>query len=241
MKLVIDWGNTLCKTAVFKDEKIIYHSSVKQMDVNHWKLFFKKHSGIRSVILSSVVNHPKEIVRFLKKQYLFTELTSNTPLPLQNLYTTPETLGKDRIAAAVGANHLFPDTNVLVIDAGTCIKYDFVNRNNQYLGVAISPGIDMHLQALHEFTDKLPLVKQKKINTLTGRTTAESILSGVVNGSIEEMRGIIGQYQKQYRGIKIIITGGDADFFEKQLKTTIFAEPFLVLKGLNIILDYNAK
>ena len=134
---------------------------------------------------------------------------------------------------------MYKNENVLVIDAGTCITYDLVNTNNQYLGGAISPGIEMRFNALNKYTGKLPLIQMRNYDGITGKTTEESILSGVLNGSINEIKETIRLYEEQYPDIKIVITGGDAKFFAKALKSSIFADPFLVLKGLNEIVDHN--
>lgn len=171
------------------------------------------------------------------------ELNEKTKLPLKNRYKTPGTLGKDRLATAVGANYLFPSRNVLAIDAGTCIKYDFVNSKNEYLGGAISPGLDMRFKALHHFTAHLPQLKKMKTANvnLIGRTTRDSILSGVQNGAIAEISGMIKCYQDKYENVHVILTGGDSVFIRTLVseKNRIFAAPDLTLLGLNVILNYN--
>jgi type III pantothenate kinase len=241
MNLVIDIGNTLSKLALFKGNELIEFSSTEKLDVAFLQSLVEKKSGIKSAILSSVISHPVDINVFLKKQFHFIELNTSTKLPLKNCYKTPETLGKDRLAVAVGANQLFRNTNVLAIDAGTCIKYDFVNDKNEYLGGGISPGIDIRFKALHTFTDKLPLLSFQQFEKLVGENTNESILSGVVNGAVHEVKGIITEYEKQFPNLKVLFTGGYSGFFEKQLKNTIFADLFLVLKGLNVILNFNVQ
>ena len=194
------------------------------------------------MILSSVVEHNKNISEYLRTEFNFIELTGETKIPIENCYQSPQTLGKDRLASAVGANSLFRDQNVLSIDAGTCIKYDLVNAKNQYLGGGISPGIEMRFKALNQFTDKLPLLNYKYFDKLIGQNSEESILSGVMNGVAEEVQGIISRYEKQYPDVKVVFTGGYMKFFEKIFnigsngKSNIFADAFLVLKGLNQIL-----
>lgn len=177
------------------------------------------------------------------RNYKFIELSGKTSLPVKNLYKTPETLGKDRIANAAGANYYFPGRNVLSIDAGTCIKYDFVNSENEYSGGAISPGLDMRFKALHHFTAQLPLIKKMKSGgeNLIGQTTKDSILSGVQNGVMAEISGIINQYRDKFKKVSVIITGGDSIFINTLVskKNRIFAVPDLTLLGLNIILDFN--
>ncbi|MDA9313033.1 type III pantothenate kinase, partial [Vicingaceae bacterium] len=156
---------------------------------------------------------------------------------------SPDTLGKDRIAAVAGAQGQFPNQNTLVIDAGTCVTYDFLTAEGDYLGGAISPGVQLRLQAMNDYTSKLPLLKWEGADNpqSIGDTTITSMLSGAVNGLISEMRGFIESYEKQYKSLKIVITGGDSNFFVKELKNGIFADPNLVLKGLNDILIYNGE
>ena len=167
---------------------------------------------------------------------------SETKIPLTNLYQSASTLGSDRLAASVGAYFLYPNANVLVIDAGTCIKYNFTNSKNEYLGGGISPGIRMKLKALQTFTSKLPLVEANfSYNELVGNNTQNSILSGVLNGSVAEIDGIISQYKLQFTDIICILTGGDSEYLAKRLKNSIFAHQNLVIKGLNDILNYNSE
>ena len=166
--------------------------------------------------------------------------TGKTPTPVKNLYKSANTLGSDRLASAVGGNFLFPNKNVLVIDAGTCIKYNFINNKNEYIGGAISPGLQMRFKALHTFTARLPLLDiDENYDAIIGTTTNESILSGVEMGAVAEMQSFVDQYKQQYSDVVCLLTGGDANFFEKRLKKPIFADQFLILKGLNIILENN--
>jgi type III pantothenate kinase len=151
-------------------------------------------------------------------------------------------LGSDRISAAVGGYYLYPNKNVLVIDAGTCIKYNFTNSNNQYLGGGISPGIEMRFKALQKFTDKLPLIEiDLNFNSLIGASTQSSILSGVLNGTISEIDGIINLYKLQFPDLICILTGGDSQYLANRLKNSIFTHQNLVLKGLNNILNYTIE
>jgi type III pantothenate kinase len=191
----------------------------------------------------SNVNHDQyEVITFLKNQsFYFHELTESTPIPVKNLYKTPSSLGKDRIALAVGGAMIYKNKNILIIDVGTCITYDFVNDKNEYLGGGISPGIDMRLKSLHQFTAKLPLVEKKEMYSLIGNDTHSSILSGVLNGATEEVKGIIQLYQQQFNELNVILTGGDYIYFATLLKNTIFADQYFLLKGLNQILEYVKK
>ena len=168
--------------------------------------------------------------------------THDTPTPLTNLYQSAETLGSDRLAAAVAANYFYPVKNVLCIDAGTCIKYNFVNFKNEYIGGAISPGIKMRFKALNNFTARLPLIEMDEtFSELVGTNTRESILSGVETASVAEVEGMISNYLQLYPDLIVMLTGGDTNFFVKRLKKPIFADQNLILKGLNIILDHSLK
>lgn len=168
------------------------------------------------------------------------ELTPATPLPIINLYRSPETLGSDRIANACGAATLFPAQNVLVVDAGTCLKFDVVTAQGEYPGGSISPGLKMRFEALHRGTGRLPLLRPAESAPLTGYDTVTSMQAGILNGMCAEMEGIIADYRQRYPGIKVLLTGGDAPFFLNHLKTSIFAAPSITLQGLNAILLHNA-
>jgi type III pantothenate kinase len=241
MKLILDLGNTQTKIAFFEREKVLAIKKYSQLSLKELQRILKNNKDISSCIISSVTEYPKGIIKFLKSEMKCIELSSKTPVPVKNLYKTPKTLGYDRLASVAGARKLFPGKNILVIDAGTCIKYDFISSNNEYLGGGISPGITMRFRSLNSFTDRLPLLKKEKFKKLIGRSTKESILSGVENGVLAEVEGIIARYKKLYPRLKIILSGGDFSFFDNQLKNSIFVAPNLVLQGLNEILDYNLK
>jgi len=231
LKLTIDQGNTIAKVALFEEEKLL--QKISEVD---FEAVLKYAKDADRVILSSVKS---------KSEYLdlshshFINLNSNTPLPIENRYSSPKTLGKDRIALSVGAHHLFPNEDVLILDMGTCLTYDFINADGQYLGGGISPGLSMRFKALYHFTDGLPMVSPKNSPSLIGDTTDTAILSGVINGISSEIDGIIQRYTIKYPNINVIITGGDANFFDKGLKNAIFASSDLLMIGLNKILDYN--
>ena len=196
---------------------------------------------IKHVIISKTGAND-EVEYWLREKKIKTlVLSSELKLPLEILYKTPQTLGADRIAGSVAASALFADKNILKIDFGTCITYDFVNNKHQYLGGAISPGMIMRFKALHNYTAKLPLIDPMQYLNydLTGSDTASSILSGVVNGIKEEVTGIIKEYNERFGNLQVVGTGGDAGFFVTLLKNEIFARPYLVLEGLNRILNFN--
>jgi type III pantothenate kinase len=168
-------------------------------------------------------------------------LNENTPVPITTGYETPATLGKDRLAAAVGANYLQPDKNILVIDAGTAITYEFIDSKGVYAGGNISPGLTTRFRALNHFTGKLPLVNETEDVPFIGSNTEMAIIAGVVNGIVFEMDGYIDTLKAQYKDFFVFLTGGHSFYFERRLKNHIFADPNLVLTGLNRILEYNAE
>jgi type III pantothenate kinase len=237
--LVIDLGNTNLKFAVFRDGKMASLEFLPDLKASTVRAFCESNPGLTHCILSSVIRHPSSARQYLTKKYIFTELDENTPLPLKNSYQTPSTLGKDRLAASVGAYLRHKGSPVLAVTAGTCITYDFVTADGEYLGGSISPGLGMRFQALHTFTGKLPLISGAP-ERLTGRDTAGSIRSGVVNGILAETDGIIERYRSLYPGLKVVLSGGDMNYFEKTLKNKTFAVPNLVLEGLYKILELNA-
>jgi len=241
MNLVVDIGNTRIKYAIFKDGELVQHEILEKAAKSDFTKLVKDFP-IRKSIVSSVVNHLPEFVNFLKERTNYFEFTSETPTPLKNLYKTSYTLGSDRLTVAVGAYKQFKGEDYLVIDFGTCIKYNFVNKDAEFLGGGISPGIQMRFKSLNTFTDRLPLVEfEQEFDKLIGTSTRESVLSGVITGTLTEVDGIINKYKEQYPALKCVITGGDALFFEKRLKNSIFVDPFLLLTGLNEIIIHNTK
>jgi type III pantothenate kinase len=241
MYLIIDLGNTNKKLALFENDVLVKLKVFREISLPVIKSFIQKYPLIRHCILSSVIPHPRSIEKFLQRTFPCILLDENTPLPITNIYRTPETLGKDRLSAAVAGAAKFPGQDVLIVNLGSCITYDFVNSRNEYLGGAISPGMEMRFKALNTFTGKLPLITHKETETLLGIDTESSILSGVVNGIIHEIEGTVSQYRKQFRKLKVILSGGDLNYFDKRLKISIFAVPNIVIEGLNQILAFNVK
>lgn len=245
INLCLDIGNTRTKAAIFSADTAepqhitTYTGLPKPQALLH---LLNTH-GIQNSIISAVGKQEEWILEMLSLHTLSFQLTHLTPIPITNAYQTPQTLGKDRLAAVVGAYYLFPQTNVLVIDAGTCITYDFLTYNGIYTGGSISPGLTMKFKALHTFTQNLPLIQfdteQTALPNLTGNTTQNAITSGVIWGTIAELQAIIAQYEQLYGSLTVLLTGGDAIFFENNLKKPIFARPYAVLFGLNKILNYN--
>lgn len=245
MKIVIDLGNTSTKIGCFEGVKMKKHFLVNGLIQKKEFLHLMKNNSVEAAIISSVRDDSKLLEQYIEKKFRTLNLSANSSykgqlkLPFKNLYKTPQTLGRDRIANAAAAINLFPKKNILVVDAGTCLKFDLVDSMGRYHGGAIAPGLSMRYLALHEYTGKLPLLKPKKSSKMIGQTTEESIHSGVQLGMINEVVTTIAQYEKLFPRINIILTGGDWRLFVKHLKKSIFADPFLTLKGLHYILDYN--
>lgn len=234
MNLILDIGNTRAKFALFEGQTLLF----QEVGDNQEFLSFLKGKKIKNAVVSSVIkNQFVELEKTLDCPII--HISSSTPIPIENLYLTKDTLGVDRLANAVAANSIFPQRNVLVVDCGTCVKYDFVNHKNQYLGGSISPGLQMRFKALNQFTGKLPLLKPEAHPSLIGDSTETAITSGVINGLVAEIKGVIKSYTSIYENLTVILTGGDASFFDKELKSNIFVEPTLTLIGLNEILLYN--
>ncbi|AUC82452.1 type III pantothenate kinase [Lacinutrix sp. Bg11-31] len=240
MNLIIDVGNTYTKLAIFKKNKLIEKARVetKKCIIEIRKLQ-KDNKSVKSAIVSSVGKLDDEALEFLKNEFKLQILTHKSKLPFKNLYSTPKTLGIDRIALVCASVQQFPDNNVLIIDAGTCITFDFINTKNEYLGGAISPGIRMRYKAMHNQTANLPLLETEVPKYFIGDATATSMHSGVVNGVLNEIDGCISQYKEEYQDLTVILTGGDTKMLSKQLKSSIFANSNFLLEGLNFILQYN--
>ena len=240
MNLVIDIGNTNVKLATFKDNAIVAKQVVEydQLLLQLRKLKFTKG------IVSNVGNADLEN-NILCNYSTIISMSSKLKLPIESSYSSMESIGNDRLANAVGAYVENPNANSLVIDAGTCLTYDFVNANNCYLGGAISPGINMRFEALNTFTEKLPLLnKPSKKLDLVGRNTNASIVSGVVNGIVGEILNNIALYRTKYPLLTIFMTGGDTEFLQSIVgieKNGIFAHENLTLIGLNHILETNVS
>lgn len=238
MQLVIDIGNTRVKVGLFEKNELIQHFIFESTNELIARKLFEKYS-IENCLIASVINEIESFISEIKIKTNVIVFTNETPIPIKNLYQSAHTLGSDRLAAAIGGNASTPNENILVIDAGTCIKYNFVNSNNEYIGGGISPGLQMRFKALHTFTARLPLLKvDENFNSLIGKTSEESILSGVELGAFNEVKGFIEEYNSQFNNLKVFLTGGDTEFFAKRLKNRIFADQNLILKGLNSILSH---
>jgi len=238
VKIIADIGNTSLKLACFRDKELLKALRVNATQELEIEEAFQKLLVYKPVHVywATVTGKNKLVDKHLKKSGLpHTQITRKWQTPVKNKYLSPDTLGIDRIANAVAAAALCPKTPVVVIDTGTCIKFDFVNKNNEYFGGSISPGIDMRFKALHAFTGSLPLLSRSEEVFLIGRNTEESLNSGVLNGALAEVNGILDQYLMTHKNLQIILTGGDQAIFERNIKLSFLSQPWLTLHGLNEI------
>ena len=239
MNLVVDIGNTTAKLALFDGTlplEVVYDSN---STLERLPDICSRYAVEKAIVASVIDLSERALAQLSKLPVPVLWLNEKTPLPVENLYETPETLGYDRMAAVVGANEQFPDRDILVIDAGTCITYEFVDASGRYHGGNISPGIQMRFRALHQFTGRLPLVLREGRELPMGRDTDTAIRAGVLKGMEYEISGYIVAMKHKYPELLVFLTGGDDFSFDTNLKSIIFADRFLVLKGLNRILNYN--
>ena len=250
MNLCIDQGNSRTKVALMTDEgKIIQHFIYKTFSSADVERLFTLYD-ITNSIISSVINVESAIINTLVKlSRHFVLFDHNTPIPICNKYDTPETLGLDRLAAAVGARQLCPNENLLIIDVGSAITYDFVSENGEYTGGNIAPGLKMRFTILHRMTKKLPLVEvdENELIPLFGRNTREAMVAGVIRGVAYEVKGYMRTLREKTTHFKTYLTGGNAPYILNATRTSrtekreIIHEKHLVLIGLNTILVYNKK
>jgi type III pantothenate kinase len=240
MNLVIDKGNSLTKIALFDKNSLIEKKVFDDLKLEHIKDILKYNPNVDAAILSSENEYSASIKKYMEDNFHFIEMNEHTQLPVKNKYNTPKTLGKDRLAAVIGGKLYYSDKNLLVINAGTCITYNFITSDNEFLGGAISPGIKIRFKSLNLFAPKLPLQElDNKFDKLIGQSTSESILSGILNGIIFEINGAVERYKAEYPKFKALLSGGDYIYFENKVSKNIFSVPDIVLTGLNVILDYN--
>jgi len=239
MLLAIDVGNTRIKYAVFKQDTLIQlYITDADLFQNKIEKILSEHPKISDFIVSSVGKLSKTDFLWVKKDINIYFVTPDSKFPFINKYQTPQTLGIDRMILASGASVRYPNYNKLIIDAGTAITYDFIDKDNHYFGGAISPGINLRYKTLNNYTAKLPLLDKSEEDFFIGKTTSESIHSGVINGVVFEIEGFISQLRIKYDNFIIILTGGDTEFLAKRLKSTIFANQNFLLESLNDLYQY---
>ena len=239
MNLVVDIGNNFFKLGIFENSNLVFSFFDKndKIDVEIEKII-RSYSKITSALISNVSSI--EINDILNKLNIkIYELDSTFIFPFKLNYKTPESLGNDRLALAAAATILFPNSNNLVIDAGTCITIDFIDNNNHFIGGSISPGVKMRYDSLNHYTANLPLLKNENSFNYPGDSTNASIHAGIIGGVSNEINGFIKQINSRNDKVNVILTGGDAKILSKTLKITIFANQNFILEGLNSILNLN--
>lgn len=241
VNLIIEQGNTSTKVAIYAEGNLKASFVYKTFDKSKLKPLFDVYS-LDKGIYSTVADVDEDLIAYLKECLsYFIYFDNDVRLPITIKYKTPHTLGKDRIAAVVGAYYLQPNRNILIIDAGTCITYELLEASGSYFGGNISPGMTTRFKALNDYTKKLPLVNEREEVPCWGTCTEDAIRAGVVNGIVFEMDGYIDQAKELYSDVLVFLTGGHSFYFESRLKNSIFADINLVLTGLNRILEYNVE
>ena len=238
MNLAVDFGNSLVKAAWFEGDEL------KQLlsPIEESELIALAVEKPENVIIGTVGKSPEPVIEAFSAVSNVLVADHTLAYPITSLYTSPTTLGIDRLAGVVAARYLFPRHTCLVIDIGTCITYDIIDDKGNYHGGGIAPGVNMKFKALHTFTARLPFVQAGTDEPLLiGRDTEQSIRSGVLWGTASEIEGMISAYEKKNPNLKTIICGGDTKFFESKIKAPIFVAPELVLLGLNRILQHNVS
>ena len=236
--ICFDFGNTRKKVAVFHGAEMKEAIVLPDDGLEIIQSLINKFNPAKS-ILSSVINHNPVIEELLAATTKFHKLSHLTKVAFTTPVGKPETIGADRLALTAAAVHYYPTYNNLVIGMGSCITYNFINKYHEFVGGAISPGLEMRLKALNYYTAKLPLIKPDSNVPLIGYDTNTNILSGVVLGMAKEMDGFIEAYREKYRNINVLLTGGDIVYLASHLKNKIFADPDLIFKGLYAISEVN--
>jgi type III pantothenate kinase len=236
--LCFDFGNTRLKCAVFNKKELEEVVVLPEGDTTNVEVLLSKYQPVKT-ILSSVINHDPAIEDILSAKTTFHKLGVASKLPVTIPVAKPETVGADRLALVVAAVDLFPKKHNLVIGLGSCITYNFVNKIGQFLGGSISPGMEMRFKSMKDYTAMLPLIEANSNFPLVGYDTKTNMLSGVILGMAKEIDGIIDEYALKYSNFNVLLTGGDMPFFVPHLKNKIFADPYLIYKGLYAISEYN--
>lgn len=236
--LCFDFGNTRLKYAVFNDATLKDVEIMNDASIETLQSIIKKHQP-QKTILSSVIIHDKTIETFLQQHTQFHLLNNTSKLPFTIPVGKPESVGADRLAICAAAVHLYPKSHNLAIGLGTCITYNFINKFHEFLGGSISPGMYMRFKAMNEQTALLPIIQPDHNFPLIGYDTKTNLLSGVLLGMAKEIDGIIDAYKEKYDNFNVLITGGDMAFFVSHLKNKIFADPYLIFKGLYAISEQN--
>ena len=245
MNLVVDIGNTRTKIAFFEENELVEKAIIETGALGELSAAISGQA-IDGAILSATGSDTEGVENFLKNHCPFVRFDHTTPIPIKNKYATPETLGKDRLAAVVAAKTLFPKDNCLVIDAGTCLTYNFVTANSLFIGGNITPGLTMRLKAMHHFTARLPEIERNTEGVdfmqIIGTSTETALRTGAQVGILAEVEGFVARFMRNFGKIKVVLTGGDGEFIMKHvILSERYFERHLVLQGLNQILNFNLK
>ena len=240
MNLALDIGNSFLKAGIFKNNNLINYYEFNREYYSNIKSILDK-TPITHSIASNVSESNNKLIELLSNKTNLIKFNSSLKVPFKNCYQTKNTLGKDRIALVSNASKEYPKENVLLIDLGSCITFDFLNSKNEYLGGSISPGLSMRYRSLNSYTANLPLINPKEIDYFIGRNTEDSIHSGIINGIVGELNSAIDKYKSQFKEIRIILTGGDAKFLFNRIKNSIFANSNFLILGLNFLIELNKK
>ena len=236
--LCLDFGNTRLKAAIFNDDVVVQEMVLPDDSKDTFETLLNKYQPQKS-ILSSVIDHNSVLENILASRTIFHKLSHHTKLNFSAPVGKPETIGADRLALAAAAVHFYPEKNNMVIGLGSCITYNFINQYHQFLGGAISPGMEMRFKSMHDFTAKLPLVEKDWNFPVIGYDTKTNLQSGVIAGITFEIDGCIDFYQNRYGNFNVVLTGGDAGYFARHLKNKIFADLKFLFKGLYAISEVN--
>ncbi len=240
MNLALDIGNSFLKAGIFKNNNLINYYEFNREYYSNIKSILDK-TPITHSIASNVSESNNKLIELLSNKTNLIKFNSSLKVPFKNCYQTKNTLGKDRIALVSNASKEYPKENVLLIDLGSCITFDFLNSKNEYLGGSISPGLSMRYKSLNRYTANLPLINPKEIDYFIGRNTEDSIHSGIINGIVGELNSAIDKYKSQFKEIRIILTGGDSKFLFNRIKNSIFANSNFLILGLNFLIELNKK
>ena len=236
--ICFDFGNTRKKLAIFDNDKLTTTLVLENDSVDTIQSLIDTYKP-QKTILSSVVDHNPAIEGVLSRQTKFHKLNHLTKLSFTTPVGKPATIGADRLALAAAAVHFYPGKHNFVIGMGSCVTYNFINKYNEFLGGAISPGLEMRLKAMHQFTAKLPLVAADSNVPLIGYDTETNLQSGAVLGLAKEIDGFIDAYEEKFGNFNALLTGGDLVHLAPHLKNKIFADPELIFKGLYAISEVN--
>lgn len=236
--LCLDFGNTRLKAAIFNDDALIEELVLPDDGVETLQQILKTYQPDRS-ILSSVIDHNPVMEELLASNTSFHKLSHQSKLNFTSPVGKPSTIGADRLALSAAAVHFFPGQNNLVIGLGSCITYNLINQNHEFLGGAISPGMEMRFKSMHDYTAKLPLVQKDWNFPVTGYDTRTNLQSGVLAGISFEIDGYIDFYASKYGNFNVVLTGGDNTYFARRLKNRIFADSNFLFKGLYALSETN--